>query len=106
MRTLQRRVFRDLAADQFERHIGSAWRPRSGSKVSHRELTSAVIDSRDFLAARRRAEHEALLPAGPKIAVTGGLDFNASLVKVRDTDLRMCGFADLIGHGGAHAALL
>jgi len=35
-----------------------------------------VIDSRDFLAARRRVEHEALLPAGPKIAVTGGLDFN------------------------------
>ena len=69
-------LFRDQAADQFERHIGSAWRPRSGSKVSHRALTSAVIDSRDFLAARRRAEQEALLPAGPKVAVTGGLDFN------------------------------
>src|SRR5271166_1670256 len=69
-------LFRDHAADQFERHIGSAWRPRSGSKVNHRALTSAMIDSRDFLSAKRRAENEVLLPAGPKIAVAGGLDFN------------------------------
>ena len=69
-------LFRDHAADQFERHAGSTWRPRSGSKVNHRALTSAIIDSRDFLAAKRRAENETLLPAGPKIAFTGGLDFN------------------------------
>ncbi len=68
--------FRDQAADQFERHIGSSWRPRSGSMVNRRALTSAMIDSRDFLVARRRAENEVLLPAGPKIAFTGGLDFN------------------------------
>jgi hypothetical protein len=30
----------------------------------------------NFLAAKRRAETEPLLPAGPKIAFTGGLDFN------------------------------
>ena len=29
-------LFRDLAADQFERHTGSSWRPRSGSMVNHR----------------------------------------------------------------------
>ena len=69
-------LFRDLAADQFERNTGSAWRPRSGSMVNHRTLTAAMIDSRDFLAAKRRAETEVLLPAGPKIAFTGGLDFN------------------------------
>jgi len=69
-------LFRDEAAGQFERHTGSAWRPRTGSKVSHRALTSAVIDSRDFLATKRRADNEVLLPAGPKIAVTGGLGFN------------------------------
>jgi hypothetical protein len=68
--------FRDQAADQFERHTGSAWRPRAGSMVNHRALTAAMIDSRDFLAAKRRAETEVLLPAGPKIAFTGGLDFN------------------------------
>jgi hypothetical protein len=68
--------FRDQAAEQFERHAGSSWRPRSGSMVNHRVLTSAMIDSRDFLAAKRRADSEALLPAGPKIAFTGGIDFN------------------------------
>jgi len=68
--------FRDQAADQFEHHTGSAWRPRSGSMVNHRALTSAMIDSRDFLAAKRRADTEVLLPAGPKVAFTGGLDFN------------------------------
>ena len=69
-------LFRDLAADQFERHTGSTWRPRSGSMVNHRTLTAAMVDSRDFLAAKRRAETEVLLPAGPKIAFTGGLDFD------------------------------
>ena len=44
--------------------------------VNHRYLTSAVIDSRDFLAAKRRAEKELLLPAGPRVALTGGADFN------------------------------
>ncbi len=68
--------FRDQAAEHFEHHTGSSWRPRSGSIVNHRALTSAMIDSRDFLAAKRRAETEVLVPAGPKIAFTGGLDFN------------------------------
>lgn len=69
-------LMRDQAAEHFERHTGSVWRPRSGSMVSHRALTAAMIDSRDFLAAKRRAEIEPLLPEGPKIAFTGGIDFN------------------------------
>jgi hypothetical protein len=68
--------FRDAAADLFESHTGSTWRPRSGSKVNHRALTSALIDSRDFLAARRRADKEVLMPAGAKIAFAGGPDCN------------------------------
>ena len=68
--------FRDCAAEQFERHIRSTWRPRSGSMVNRRMLTSAMIDSRDFLDARRRADATVLLPAGPKIAFTGGMDSN------------------------------
>ena len=35
-----------------------------------------MIDSRDFLAAKRLAETQPLLPPGPKVAFTGGLDFN------------------------------
>ena len=69
-------LMRDQAAEHFERHTNSSWRPRSGSMVNHRNLTSAMIDSRDFLAARKRAKNEVLLPAGSKIALTGGLDFN------------------------------
>ena len=69
-------LFRDQAAEHFEVHTGSPWRPRSGSLVNHRTLTAAMIDSRDFLAAKRRAETEVMLPPGPKIALTGGLDFN------------------------------
>ncbi len=68
--------FRDLSAEAFDRHTGTPWRPRTGSMVNHRHLTSAMIDSRDFLAAKRRAETEVMLPAGPKVAVTGGADFN------------------------------
>jgi hypothetical protein len=68
--------FRDQAAEHFDRHTGSTWRPRSGSMLNHRALTSAMIDSRDFLAAKRRAESEVLLPAGPKVAFTGGFEFN------------------------------
>lgn len=69
-------LMRDQAAEHFERHAGKPWFPRNGSKISHRDLTSAMIDSRDFLMARRRAEQEVLLPNGPKIIITGGLDFN------------------------------
>lgn len=69
-------LMRDQAADHYERQAGKTWLPRSGSRVNHRNLTSAMIDSRDFLMAKKRAEQEVLLPPGPKIVVTGGLDFN------------------------------
>ncbi|MFH1555319.1 MAG: DUF2493 domain-containing protein [Pseudomonadota bacterium] len=68
--------FREHAADLFEAHVGSVWHPRTGSKVNHRNLTAAVIDSRDFLAAKRRVEIEPLMPAGVKVAIAGGLDCN------------------------------
>ena len=69
-------IMRDEAADLYEAQTGSAWRPRTGSKVNHQAMTSAVIDSSDFLAARRHAETEVLVPAGTKIAFAGGLDCN------------------------------
>jgi len=39
-------------------------------------MTAALIDSRDFISARRRADTELLLPKGPKIAFSGGTDCN------------------------------
>ncbi|MGB3832251.1 MAG: DUF2493 domain-containing protein [Mesorhizobium sp.] len=69
-------LMRDQASDHFERQTGSSWRPRSGSMVNHRNLTAAMVDSRDFMAARRRVENELMLPSGPVVAVSGGTDFN------------------------------
>jgi len=69
-------LMRDTAADLYETYTRSAWRPRSSSLVTRKTLTAAMIDSRDFVAARRRAENEVMLPAGPKVAFTGGADCN------------------------------
>jgi len=67
---------RDYAAECYEARIGSTWRPRAGSMLNHRTLTAAMIDSREFIAARHRAETQLLLPAGTRIAFTGGTDCN------------------------------
>jgi len=66
-------AFRDIAAARFGARTASAWRPHAGSMISRRTLTAAMIDSRDFLAARRRAEQEVMLPAGTRIAFAGGI---------------------------------
>ncbi len=63
---------REAAADQFERHFRLPWTPRTGSLVNHRALTASMIDSRDYLAAKRRSEIEPLLPTGTRIAFTSG----------------------------------
>jgi len=68
--------FRDTAANLFAVETGSSWRPRSGSLVNHRALTSAMIDSRDFINARKVAETTVLVPAGHRIGFAGGTDYN------------------------------
>jgi len=65
-------VFRDSAAEHYLRATGSPWSQRNGSRVNHRQLTSAMIDSKDFISAKRRADTQVLVPAGPKIAFSGG----------------------------------
>ena len=95
-------LMRDQASDHFERQTGSSWRPRSGSMVNHRNLTAALVDSRDFMAARRRTENELMLPSGPVVAVSGGTDFNdhnfiwAKLDQAREKRPDM-----VLMHGGA-----
>ncbi|WP_130406051.1 DUF2493 domain-containing protein [Thalassococcus sp. S3] len=80
---------RDLAAEHFEAHLGQTWHPRSGSHVNRKHMTAAMIDSRDYLDAKRKTELEPLIPTGTKIAFTGGQDVNdtgaiwAALDKVR-----------------------
>ena len=95
-------VFRDQAAEYFERHTGSAWRPRSGSMVNRKALTAAMIDSRDFVAARRRADAEVLMPAGAKIAFTGGMDFNDHVLIWDRLDKTRAKYPDMVLlHGGS-----
>lgn len=69
-------VLRDLASEAFEYHTGSVWLPKGGSKVNHRNLTAAVIDSRDFLSAQKQRKQQIFIPAGTKVALSGGLDYN------------------------------
>lgn len=95
-------LFRDTAAELYERHIGSPWRPQSGSLISHRTMTAAMIDSRDFIAAKRRAELEPLMPAGARIAFTGGLDCEDHNAIWAALDKAHAKHADMVLlHGGA-----
>jgi hypothetical protein len=95
-------LFRDTAADLYARETGSHWRPRSGSLVSHATLTAAMIDSRDFIAAKRRTQLEPLMPAGAKIAFTGGLDCSDHAAIWAALDRAHAKHADMVLlHGGA-----
>ena len=100
-------AFRDRAAELFEGRTGSSWRPHTGSLVSRRTQTAAMIDSRDFVAARRRAETEVHLPPGPRIAFSGGVDYQnvdriwAALDKVHGKHPDM-----VLLHGGSRGAEL
>jgi hypothetical protein len=95
-------LMRDLAAELFEAHLGQTWHPRSGSHVSRRTFTAALIDSRDFLAAKRRTELEPLMPAGTKIAFTGGAECNDVQAIWTALDRVRAKHADMVLlHGGA-----
>jgi len=67
---------RDAAAELYGLHTGQAWRPRTGSMVNRATMTAAMIDSREFINARRRADAQVLLPKGTRIAFAGGVDCN------------------------------
>ncbi|HEY1246221.1 MAG TPA: DUF2493 domain-containing protein [Hyphomicrobiaceae bacterium] len=67
---------RDAAAEFYSLHTGQAWRPRTGSMVNRATMTAAMIDSREFINARRRADAQVLLPKGTRIAFAGGVDCN------------------------------
>lgn len=93
-------LMRDQAAEHFERQNRSSWKPHSGSMVNHRNLTSAMIDSRDFLNAKRRAETEVLLPAGPKIAFSGGESTDHQLIWAKLDQIRAKHPDMVLMHGG------
>ena len=66
-------TMRDIAADAYRAETGDTWRPRNGSHVSKTgTLTSAAIDARDFVRARKDREMRAHLPEGTLVAIAGG----------------------------------
>jgi hypothetical protein len=93
---------RESAAELYSVHTGQVWRPRAGSIVNHRTLTAAMIDSREFINARRRADAQVLMPNGTRIAFAGGVECNdhrriwAVLDKVHAKHLDM-----VLLHGGS-----
>ena len=64
---------RDAAAEQYRAVTAETWRPRHGSQTSRSgALTSAAIDARDFVRARKDRETRAHLPDGTLVAIAGG----------------------------------
>ena len=94
-------LFRETAADLFLKATGTHWSPRSGSRTSHRHLTAAMIDSRDFIAAKRRAETEVLVPAGPKIAFSGGDTADHKLIWAKLDQVHAKHSDMVLMHGGS-----
>lgn len=69
-------AFREAFADQFSVHCRKAWLPHSGSVLNRRAMTASVIESREFVNARRYADGQLLLPPGERIYVSGGADYD------------------------------
>jgi hypothetical protein len=67
---------RDQAAHHYRQQLRKPWMPSARTLVTRKTLTASVIDSRDFLAARRRAETEVMMPPGIRIALSGGFDYD------------------------------
>ena len=93
---------RDHAAELYEAATGSAWRPHTGSMVNHRALTAAVIDSREFLAARRRADAKCSplpapaspSPAAPTATITPASGTTLDKIRTKHPDM-------VLLHGGS-----
>lgn len=95
---------RDLAAENFRAITGSAWRPRSGSMANRKAITASVIDSRDFINAKRYKETNTLTPPGTLIAFSGGINFNDTDAIYKALDSVHSRHPDMILiHGGYHS---
>ncbi len=93
---------RDAVAEQYREETGEVWRPRHGSHVSQTgKLTSASIDARDFMRARKDRETRAHLPEGTLVAIAGGKDVAdpAAVIARLDTAKAKCPDIVIV-HGG------
>ena len=93
---------RDFAAQAYQVETGKVWRPRHGSHTSRTgKLTSAAIDARDFVRARKDRETRAHLPEGTLVAVAGGKDVADPAAVIDRLDRARAKYTDMIlVHGG------
>ena len=93
---------RDAVAEQYRAETGDVWRPRHGSNVSQTgKLTSASIDARDFMRARKDRETRAHLPEGTLVAITGGKEVRDANAVFAQLDRTKAKYADIVlVHGG------
>ena len=99
-------AMRDLAAEGYRAETGDTWRPRNGSHSSQTgKLTSAAIDARDHLRARKDRETTAHLPEGTLVGFTGGKDFGDVTAIWRSLDSIKIKYDDMVLlHGGGPGA--
>ena len=99
-------AMRDLAAEGYRTETGDTWRPRNGSHSSQTgKLTSAAIDARDYLRARKDRETSAHLPEGTLVAFTGGKDFDDVTAIWQSLDSIKIKYDDMVLlHGGGPGA--
>ena len=99
-------AMRDLAAEGYRAETGETWRPRNGSHSSQTgKLTSAAIDARDYLRARKDRETSAHLPEGTLVAFAGGKDFDDVTAIWRSLDSIKIKYDDMVLlHGGGPGA--
>lgn len=66
-------AMRETAAALYLHETGSSWKPASSSRARHGAmLTSAVINGRDYLRARRERRRDAHIPEGTPVIFAGG----------------------------------
>ena len=95
-------IMRDKAAEAYRTGTGSLWRPRRGSHVSQTgRLTSAAIDARDFMRAKKDRATMAHLPEGTLVAIAGGKDVQDPAAVIARLDKAREKYADMVlVHGG------
>lgn len=68
-------ALREAFAEQFRIYCRKPWLPKSGSVLNRKTMTASVIESREFVNARRWTDSQLILPPGERIYVSGGADY-------------------------------
>ncbi len=95
-------TMRDAAAESYRTVTGNTWRPRRGSHTSQTgTLTSAAIDARDYMRAKKDRRTQAHLPQGTLVAIAGGKDIADPAAVIERLDKAREKYADMVlVHGG------